>query len=116
MAHIKKKFLEINFKQTRSRVRRNNWFHCFYFLNVSVCVCACVLSHVQCFCDPMSYSPLGSSIHKIFPGKNTGVGCYFLLQAIFPSPGLNSHLLCLLHWQAESLPLSHLSPSFHLFL
>ena len=31
-----------------------------------------------------------------FPGKNTGVGCYFLLQGIFPTQGSN---LCLLHWQ-----------------
>ena len=34
------------------------------------------------------------------PGKNTGVGCRFLLQGIFPIQGLNS---CLLHWQADSL-------------
>ena len=40
-----------------------------------------------------------------FPGKNTGVGCHFLLQGIFPTQGLN---LRLLHWQADSLPLSHL--------
>ena len=39
-----------------------------------------------------------------FPGKNTGVGCYFLLQGIFLTQGLN---LCLLHWQVEFLPLSH---------
>ena len=31
-----------------------------------------------------------------FPGKNTGVGCYFLLQGIFLTQGLNFHLLCLL--------------------
>ena len=24
-----------------------------------------------------------------FPGKNTGVGCHFLLQGIFPTQGLN---------------------------
>ena len=42
-----------------------------------------------------------------FPGKNTGVGCHFLLQRIFPTQGLNPHLLCLLHWQVDSLPLSH---------
>ena len=43
------------------------------------------------------------------PGKNTGVGCHFLLQETFPTHGLNPHLL---HWQADSLPLSHLgSPS-----
>ena len=39
-----------------------------------------------------------------FPAKNTGVGCHFLLWGIFPTQGLNLHLL---HWQADSLPLSH---------
>ena len=39
-----------------------------------------------------------------FPDRNTAVGCHFLLQGIFPTPGSN---LCLLHWQADSLPLSH---------
>ena len=42
-----------------------------------------------------------------FSGKNTGVGCCFLLQGIFLTLGSNPHLLCLLHWQADSLPLSH---------
>ena len=32
------------------------------------------------------------------PGKNTGVDCHFLLQGIFPTQGLNPHLLCLLRW------------------
>ena len=36
--------------------------------------------------------------------KNTGVGCHFLLQGIFPTQGSNPHLL---HWQADSLPLGH---------
>ena len=35
------------------------------------------------------------------------MGCYFLLQGIFPTQGSNLHLLCLLHWQADSLPLSY---------
>ena len=39
-----------------------------------------------------------------FPGKNTGVGCHFLFQGIFPTQGLNTSVL---HWQADSLPLSH---------
>ena len=42
-----------------------------------------------------------------FPGKNTGVGCHFILQGIFPTKGLNSRLLWLQHWQVGSLPLSH---------
>ena len=28
-----------------------------------------------------------------FPGRNTGVGCHFLLQGIFLTQGLNFHLL-----------------------
>ena len=39
------------------------------------------------------------------PGKNTGVGCHAFLWGIFPTQGLNLHLLCLRHWQAGSLPL-----------
>ena len=32
-----------------------------------------------------------------FLGKNTGVGCHFLCQGIFPTQGLNLRHLCLLH-------------------
>ena len=42
-----------------------------------------------------------------FPGKNTRVGCLLLLQGIFPTYGSNPYLLHLLHWQVNSLPLSH---------
>ena len=41
------------------------------------------------------------------PGKNTGVGFHALLQRIFPTQRSNLCLLCLLHWQEDSLPLSH---------
>ena len=33
-----------------------------------------------------------------FPGKNTGVGCHFLLQGIFPTQGSSPSLL---HWQVN---------------
>ena len=39
------------------------------------------------------------------PGKNTGMGCHFLLQGIFPTQGSNQGLLCLLYLQEGSLPL-----------
>ena len=55
----------------------------------------------------MDCSLPGSSAHGDSPGKNTGVGCCALLQGIFSTQGLNLSLLCLLHWQAYSLPLSH---------
>ena len=47
-----------------------------------------------------------------FPGKNIGLGSYFLLQGIFVTQESNPSLL---HWQADSLPRSHQgSPSFSL--
>ena len=39
--------------------------------------------------DLMDCSLPGSSVHGIFPGRNTGVGCHFLLQGIFLTQGLN---------------------------
>ena len=55
-------------------------------------------------CDPMNCSLLGY-VYGIFPDKNTGVGCHFLLQGIFLTQESSLHLL---DWQADSLPLSHL--------
>ena len=46
------------------------------------------------------------------PGKNTAVGCYSLLQGTCLTQELNPCLLCLLHWQVDSLPLSHLGSPF----
>ena len=59
-------------------------------------------SHVWLFSSPWTVTyqaPLWN-----FPGKNTGVGCHFLLQGIFPTQGQNPRLM---HWQADSLPLDH---------
>ena len=39
-----------------------------------------------------------------FSRQNTRVGCYFLLQGIFLTQGLNPHLL---NWQADSSLLSY---------
>ena len=47
------------------------------------------------------YSPWDS------PGKNTGVGCHFLLQGIFLTQDLNLCLLCLPHCNWILYPLSH---------
>ena len=54
--------------------------------------------------------PYGPEPARLFcpwtsPGKITRVGCHCLLQRIFQTQGSSSHLLCLLHWQAGSLPL-----------
>ena len=49
-------------------------------------------------CDPTDQS---------LAGKNTAVGCHFLLQGTFPTQGLNLCFLLLLHLKVDSLPLSH---------
>ena len=52
------------------------------------------LSRVR-LCNLIDCSPLGSCPWN-FP-DNTGVGCHFLLQGIFPTQNSNPHLLHLLH-------------------
>ena len=84
------------------------WYLSFtYKVNGLVTLC-CSHSVVSDSCDPRDCSPPGSYVHGIFPGKNTGVSCHLLLQGTVPTQGLNPSLLCLLHWKADSLPLSHL--------
>ena len=58
-----------------------------------MCVCACMLSLQLC----LTLRPYGLYPAKLlcpwdFPGKNTGVGCHFLLQGIFLTRGSS---LCL---------------------
>ena len=75
------------------------------FLSV---VCACLLSrfsHVQLFATLWTMAhqaPLSMG----FSSKNTGVDYHAFLQGIFPAREWNLCLLCLLHWQAASLPLA----------
>ena len=56
-----------------------------------------------------SLRPLGLEPTRLLcpwdSGKNTGVGCHALPQGIFPTQASNLRLLCLLRWQAGSLPL-----------
>ena len=61
--------------------------HCYSAMRMKV------LAAQSCptLCDPMDLAlqaPLWDSL-----GKNTEVGCYFLLQEIFPTQGLNPGLL-----------------------
>ena len=71
----------------------------------SVCACSVVQSWPT-LCDPMDCSPPGSSVHGISEARITRVGCHLLLQGIFPTLESNWHLLYLLHWQTDSLPLA----------
>ena len=75
-------------------------------------VWVCVLSWVELFETPWTVAhqaplPMG------FPRQEYQSGLPFLPQGIFPTKGSNLHLL---HWQVDSLPLSHQgSPPFFLF-
>ena len=92
-------------KESSTRcLRANNLLASFGETLGMVAAAAEPLSHVQLFATLWTIAcrllcPWDS------PGKNTGVGCHFLLQGIFPAQGSNPSLLHLLHWQAGSLPL-----------
>ena len=66
---------------------------------INRCVCSVTQSSSTLRQFPLSWES---------SGKNTGVGCHALLQGIFLTQGSNLHLWRLLHWQVDSLPLSHL--------
>ena len=56
---------------------------------VCVCVCACVCSAMSNSLPPHGLQPTRLLHPWDSPGKNTGVGCHFLLQGIFPTQGSN---------------------------
>ena len=66
----------------------------------------CVLSHsiMTDFLQPHGLWPIRLLCPWDFPGKNNEVGFHFLLQGIFLTQGRNPRLL---HWQVDSLLLSH---------
>ena len=82
-------------------MRVSTMYLALFNLWVCVCVCMCVLRGVQ-LPWPHGLWPTRLLCPWDSPGKNTGVGCHFLLQGIFQTKGLNPHLWCLLHCQADS--------------
>ena len=82
---------------------------------IHICVCAWVLSHSVMSNSLWSHGlqPTRFFCPENFPSKNTEVGCNFLLQRILLIPESNTHLLHLMPWQSDSLPLCHLGkPSY----
>ena len=71
----------------RLNEERHFWLLSFLFV---LCMRVCMLSCIQLFGIPS-------------PGKNTVVGCHFLLQGIFLTQGSNPRFLHLLRWQVDSL-------------
>ena len=60
-------------------------------------------SHLT-LCDPLDCSPPGSSVHGIFQARTREWVAISSSRGVFLTQGSNLHLL---HWQADSLPLSH---------
>ena len=72
------------------------------FIKETAAAVAKSLQSCLTLCDPIDGSPQGYKPHPWgSPGKNTGVGCHFLLQGIFPLPGIEPGSPAL---QANSLP------------
>ena len=70
-------------------------------------VCVKLLQSCLTLCNPLDCSPPGSSLHGIFLGKNTEVDCHSSSRGS-SQPKDQSFVSCFLHWQADSLQLSHL--------
>jgi len=84
-------------------------------LSLNIYVLCSVAHHVQLFATP--WNVLARLLCPWnFPGKNTGMDFHFLRQGIFLIQGLNPSLLCLLRWQADSLPLCHLRSLFYIYI
>ena len=80
-------------KQGRKEWMTAEW-NSFPLLLIHLCVVLCLVAQsLSTVCNPMDYTPPGSSIHGDSPDKNTGVGCHALLQGIFPTQGSNPGLL-----------------------
>ena len=62
-------------------------------MSVTLCVCVCVFSVLSDSLGPHGLSSTRLLCPWNSPGKNTGLGCHFLLQGIFPSQGSNLRLL-----------------------
>ena len=80
-----------------------------------MCVCVCGAAGAGGAAQLLSPARLFGT-PWIATHQDTGVNCHFLLQGIFQTQGSNPQLLCLLHGEADSLPLSHLGSPVNLLL
>ena len=85
--------------------------YCFDFIykvknhHIYINICVCVQS-LMCLtlCSPMDCSQPGSSAHGIFQARILEWVVIPYSKGSFQPKEFNPHLLCLLHWQGDSLP------------
>ena len=78
----------------KSWLRKMHFLLLHTYLLPSHAVVLCLIAQ-SCppLCDPMDWSPPGSTVHRDSPGKTTGVCSHPLLQGIFPTQRSNPGLL-----------------------
>ena len=85
--------------------------YCLPPLPNPACVCVCSQLYPT-LCDPMHYSPQGSSVQGTqVPGKNIGSGLPFLILGSLPDPGIEPPSPVSPALQVDSLLLHHLGSS-----
>ena len=93
-------------KQTRlcsqvdlNSLKNNTATKCIFRCFSCACVVSC-FSHIQFFATPWTIQPARLRCPWESPGKNTGLGCHFLLQGIFLTQGSNpsSYVSCIGRW------------------
>ena len=70
------------------------------------CMHAKLLQSCPTLCDPMDYSPPGSSVYGFLQARILEWVAPPLLQGNFPDPGQTHISLSVLQWQADSLSLA----------
>ena len=100
---------EFSFKVTQAEWEQANRKHNFPILGGLYCA---VLSRVWLIATPWTIAHQSPLSMGFFSGRDTGMDCHFFFQWIFPTQGLYPHLLDLLHWQVDSLPLTYLGTPF----
>ena len=71
-------------------------------------VLLCLVPHLcPTLQDPMDCSPPGSSVHEIYPGKNTRVGCHAPPLGDLPNQGFPS-CVCLFVAPTQLVPLFYI--------
>ena len=69
------------------------WFFCSFLLPFLTFISVSVSHSVPNSLWPHGLQPIRLLCPWDFPGKDTGVGCHFLLQGLFPTQGSNPGLL-----------------------
>ena len=104
---LHKNLVKLDHKPKKGKCKRIKFLEDNIGENLGDFVYACVLSHVQP-CNHRDCSPPGSSVRRIFQARILQEVVLPFYRESSPHRDQNPQSLCLLDWQADCLPLSHL--------